>query len=105
MKLNAAGAGVAAALKVLLQVFNNISAKSAGPQGDPKFRRLRLQNPKINEAIVDTDGGIETLQVGAGIGAATPATSAAHHSLFWHVTLALRSCPMREIDPSDGSDI
>ena len=63
LKLHAAGAHVAAAVRVLLQVFNNIATKSVGPDGDPKYRRLRLQNPKINEAIVETDGGIEMLQV------------------------------------------
>ena len=46
-----------------MQVFSNIVTKSAGPDADPKYRRLRLQNPKISAAIVDVDGGIETLQV------------------------------------------
>ena len=55
------GAGPGACLS--LQVFNNILTKSAGPEPDPKYRRLRLQNPKISAAVVDVDGGIETLQV------------------------------------------
>ena len=44
-------------------MFGNILTKSAGPDPDPKYRRLRLQNPKISAAIVDVDGGIEALQV------------------------------------------
>lgn len=49
----------APAIAVLTRLLRNIVIS---PQ-DPKFRRLRLQNPKIREAVVEVAGGIELLQV------------------------------------------
>ncbi|KAK9814988.1 hypothetical protein WJX73_003982 [Symbiochloris irregularis] len=48
----------APAIAVLTRLLRNIVIS---PQ-DPKFRRLRLQNPKIKEAVVEVAGGIELLQ-------------------------------------------
>ena len=52
----------ALALAMLTRLLRNIVNS---PQ-EAKYRRLRLQNPKIKEAVVDAEGGIELLQVRLG---------------------------------------
>ena len=45
------------AAEVLGRLLSNITAAPA----DPKFRRLRLSNPRIQAAVVDVSGGVELL--------------------------------------------
>lgn len=47
----------AAAAEVLAKLLGNIVAAPA----DPKFRRVRLTNPRIQSAVVDVGGGLELL--------------------------------------------
>ena len=47
------------AKEVLQKLTSNIVAH---PQ-EPKYRRIRLTNPKIQAAVVDSDGGLEFLLV------------------------------------------
>lgn len=49
----------APAVSILTRLLRNIVASPS----DLKYRRLRLQNPKIKDAVVDATGGIELLQV------------------------------------------
>jgi hypothetical protein len=49
------------ATEVLQRVLRNILAAP----GEAKYRRLRLRNKRIQEAVVDVAGGVELLQVGA----------------------------------------
>lgn len=46
-----------AAAEVLGKLLANIAAAPA----EPKFRRLRLTNPRIQSAVVDVSGGVELL--------------------------------------------
>ncbi len=46
---------------MLQRVLRNILAAP----GEAKYRRLRLRNKRIQEAVVDVAGGVELLQVGA----------------------------------------
>lgn len=48
----------APAVSILTRLLRNIVASPS----DLKYRRLRLQNPKIKDAVVDATGGIELLQ-------------------------------------------
>lgn len=48
-----------AAVDVLAKLLRNILANPT----DPKYRKLRLNNKKIKEAIVDVSGGVEFLLV------------------------------------------
>lgn len=41
--------------KILLNIVRNPT--------DPKYKKIRLGNPKIQAAVVDVDGGLELLQV------------------------------------------
>lgn len=50
----------AAAAEVLSKVLGNVLS---APQ-ESKFRRLRLGNRKIHDAVVEVRGGLELLQVG-----------------------------------------
>lgn len=43
---------------VLLRVLGNIAVNP----GEPKFRRLRMSNAKVQAAVVDTSGGLELLR-------------------------------------------
>ena len=42
-----------------MKILSNIVSQPA----DEKFRKLRLANKRIQETIVDVDGGVELLQV------------------------------------------
>lgn len=56
------------------QTVSLISKVLGNVLSDPnnaKFRRLRLSNAKIQEAIVDASGGLEYLQVGNAAGTAS----------------------------------
>lgn len=46
-----------AAAEVLARLLRNV----LGSPGEAKFRRVRLANPRIQAAVVDTHGGVETL--------------------------------------------
>eukprot|EP00887_Chlorella_sp_A99_P000826 scaffold5.g826.t1 len=46
-----------AAAGVLSRLLRNVLASP----GEPKFRRVRLSNPRIQSAVVDASGGVETL--------------------------------------------
>ena len=54
--------GDGASVQTLHKVFANILAHPS----EAKYRRLRLTNPKVNELVVEVDGGLETLTVEAG---------------------------------------
>ena len=43
----------------IAKVLSNIVSQPA----DPKYRKLRLANKRIQETVVDVDGGVELLQV------------------------------------------
>ena len=43
----------------IAKVLSNI----VGQPADPKYRKLRLANKRIQETVVDVDGGVELLQV------------------------------------------
>jgi hypothetical protein len=45
------------------KVFRNILSEPT----EGKYRRLRLGNKRIQEAIVDVDGGVELLQVSIAV--------------------------------------
>lgn len=47
------------AAEVLQKLLRNILAAP----GEAKYRRLRLSNKRIQEAVVDVSGGVELLQV------------------------------------------
>ena len=51
--------GGSTAKEVLQKLTGNIMAH---PQ-EPKYRRIRLTNPKLQAAVVDSDGGLEFLLV------------------------------------------
>lgn len=48
-----------ASKEVLRKILSNILAQPA----EPKYRRVRLANPRIKEAVVDVEGALELLQV------------------------------------------
>ena len=47
----------AAAAEVLSRLLGNV----LGSPAEPKFRRVRLSNPKIAAAVVEASGGVELL--------------------------------------------
>ena len=73
----------------LLQVLQN----AARFPDDSKYRRIRLLNPRIKEAVVDVPGGVDVLQVSAVAGRSGPlvvvAVPIALHSLQCPVGLWL----------------
>ena len=50
------------AAEVLQKLLRNVLAAP----NEAKYRRLRLSNRRIQQAVVDVSGGIELLQVGTG---------------------------------------
>ena len=45
------------------EVLRKVLANILRLPEDPKFRKVRLANPRIKEAIVDVEGALELLQV------------------------------------------
>lgn len=51
--------GGSAAAEVLARLLGNVAAAP----GEPKFRRLRLSNPRIQAEVLEAQGGLELLTV------------------------------------------